>query len=465
MKVIVIGGGAAGMMAAIWAARSNNNVILIEQNEKLGKKLFITGKGRCNFTNACDIEDLFSNIVSNSKFMYSSFYSFSNEQVMDFFEELGLRYKVERGNRVFPASDHSSDVIKVLEKELRRLNVEIMLNTRVDEIIIDNDTVHGVVISDTTLRDSNKNKYSNSVNKSKKQLSGGKLTADKIIVSTGGVSYPRTGASDSGYRFAEGVGHSIVKAQPSLVPFEVKEDWCKELMGVSLKNVGIKIYVSDNFENNETVGNNETIGNNSSNIKVTGKDNSLSTKKIKRKLVFEDFGEMLFTHFGVSGPMVIKASAYIHKYLGKNIELSIDLKPALSEKQLDERILRDFEMFKNKQLSNGLEKLLLKSLIPVIIDYSGLDGNKRISEITKEERRILLDSVKNLKMHITGLRGWDEAIITKGGVNVKEIDPSTMESKKVKGLYFAGEVLDVDALTGGFNLQVAWSTGYLAGNS
>ena len=308
--------------------------------------------------------------------------------------------------------------------------------------IIDNDTVHGVVISDTTLRDSNKNKYSNSVNKSKKQLSGGKLTADKIIVATGGVSYPRTGASDSGYRFAEGVGHSIVKAQPSLVPFEVKEDWCKELMGLSLKNVVMTVYASDK-----------------------GKDNSLSTKKIKRKLVFEDFGEMLFTHFGVSGPMVIKASAYIHKYLGKNIELSIDLKPALSEKQLDERILRDFEMFKNKQLSNGLEKLLLKSLIPVIIDYSGLDGNKRISEITKEERRILLDSVKNLKMHITGLRGWDEAIITKGGVNVKEIDPSTMESKKVKGLYFAGEVLDVDALTGGFNLQVAWSTGYLAGNS
>jgi predicted Rossmann fold flavoprotein len=405
---------------------------LIEQNEKLGKKLFITGKGRCNFTNACDIEDLFSNVVSNSKFMYSSFYSFSNEQVMDFFEELGLRYKVERGNRVFPASDHSSDVIKVLDKELRRLNVEIMLNTRVDELIIDNDTVHGVVISDTTLKGSNKNKYSDSVNKSKIQLSGGKLTADKIIVATGGVSYPRTGASDSGYRFAEGVGHSIVKAQPSLVPFEVKEDWCKELMGVSLKNVGMTVYAADK-----------------------GKD----------KKIFEDFGEMLFTHFGVSGPMVIKASAYIHKYLGNNIELSIDLKPALSEKQLDERILRDFEMFKNKQLSNGLEKLLLKSLIPVIIDYSGLDGNNRISEITKEERRILLDSVKNLKMHITGLRGWDEAIITKGGVNVKEIDPSTMESKKVRGLYFAGEVLDVDALTGGFNLQVAWSTGYLAGNS
>lgn len=408
MKVIVVGGGAAGMMAAIWAARNNNQVVLIEQNEKLGKKLFITGKGRCNFTNACDIEDLFSNVVTNSKFMYSSFYSFSNQQVMDFFEELGLKYKVERGNRVFPASDHSSDVIKALEKELRRLKVDVLLNTKVDGLIIEEGSVVGVATK---------------INK---------LTADKIIVTTGGISYPRTGACDLGYRFAESAGHSIIKAQPSLVPFEVKEQWCKDLMGVALKNVALSISV---------------------------------TEKGKNKKIFEDFGEMLFTHFGVSGPMVIKASAYIHKYLENDIVLSIDLKPALDEKQLDERILRDFEMFKNKQLSNGLEKLLLKSLIPVIIEYSGLDGNKKISEITKEERRILLESIKNLKMHVKGLRGWDEAIITKGGVNVKEIDPSTMESKKVKGLYFAGEVLDVDALTGGYNLQVAWSTGYLAGIS
>ncbi len=408
MKVIVVGGGAAGMMAAIWAARNNNQVVLIEQNEKLGKKLFITGKGRCNFTNACDIEDLFSNVVTNSKFMYSSFYSFSNQQVMDFFEELGLKYKVERGNRVFPASDHSSDVIKVLEKELKRLKVDILLNTRVDGLIIEDGSVVGVATKTN------------------------KLTADKVIVTTGGVSYPRTGACDLGYRFAESAGHSLIKAQPSLVPFEVKEQWCKDLMGVSLKNVSLSINVTD---------------------------------KGKNKKIFEDFGEMLFTHFGVSGPMIIKASAYIHKYLKSDIILTIDLKPALDEKQLDDRILRDFEMFKNKQLSNGLEKLLLKSLIPVIIDYSGLDGNKKISEITKEERRILLESIKNLKMHVTGLRGWDEAIITKGGVNVKEIDPSTMESKKVKGLYFAGEVLDIDALTGGYNLQVAWSTGYLAGIS
>jgi hypothetical protein len=424
--VIVIGGGAAGMMAAIWAARNDNNVILIEQNEKLGKKLFITGKGRCNFTNACDIEDLFGNVVTNSKFMYSSFYSFSNQQVMDFFEELGLRYKVERGNRVFPESDHSSDVIKALEKELNRLNVDIRLNTKADELVIENDVLCGVIIQEK-INDNEKNRKNNSSNKKCK------LTADKIIVTTGGVSYPRTGASDSGYRFAQSAGHSVIKAQPSLVPFEVKEKWCSDIMGVALKNVGISIFVKDD--------------------------------KGKEKKIFDDFGEMLFTHFGVSGPMIIKASAYIHKYLGRNIEVSIDLKPALSEKQLDERILRDFELFKNKQLSNSLDKLLLKALIPVVIDYSGLDGEKKIAEITKEERKKLGESIKDLRVHVTGLRGWDEAIITKGGVNVKEIDPGTMESKKVKGLYFAGEVLDVDALTGGFNLQVAWSTAYLAGNS
>ena len=442
-KVIVIGGGAAGMMAAIWAARNDNNVILIEHNEKLGKNLFITGKGRCNFTNACDIEDLFGNVATNSKFMYSSFYSFSNQQVMDFFEELGLRYKVERGNRLFPASDHSSDVIKVLEKELRRLNVDIRLNTRADELIIENDVICGVCVHeikidnvkdgktksynyrDKIIINNNKNSKKNRDNKPYK------LTVDKVIVATGGVSYPRTGACDSGYRFAEDAGHSVIKAQPSLVPFEVKEKWCKDLMGVSLKNVGMSIFVNDD--------------------------------KGKEKKIFEDFGEMLFTHFGVSGPMVIKASAYIHKYLGKDIVLSIDLKPALTDKQLDERILRDFELFKNKQLNNSLDKLLLKSLIPVIIEISGLDGEKKISELTKEERIKLGNSIKDLRLHVTGLRGFDEAIITKGGVNVKEIDPGTMESKKVKNLYFAGEVLDVDALTGGFNLQIAWSTGYIAG--
>ncbi|MBQ8085870.1 MAG: NAD(P)/FAD-dependent oxidoreductase [Lachnospiraceae bacterium] len=445
-KVIVIGGGAAGMMAAIWSARNNNNVILIEQNEKMGKKLFITGKGRCNFTNACELEDFFGNVVSNPKFMYSPFYSFSNKQVMDFFEELGLRYKVERGNRVFPASDHSSDVIKVLEKELRRLNVDIRLNTKVDELVIDNNVVGGVCVHEMTnsnvnIRNSQKNNDIDNKNicnndgngKSTNKRKTYKLTADKVIIATGGISYPRTGASDSGYRFAKDAGHLIVDLKPSLVPFEVKEKWCKDLMGVSLKNVGMEIFVKDD--------------------------------KGKEKKIFNDFGEMLFTHFGVSGPMVIKASASIHKYLGKDIVLSIDLKPALSEKQLDDRILRDFEMFRNRQLNNGLEKLLLKSLIPVIVECSGIAGEKKISEITKEERRILGETVKNLKMHVTGLRGWDEAIVTKGGVSVKEIEPKTMESKIVKGLYFAGEVIDVDALTGGFNLQVAWSTAYLAGIS
>ncbi|MBR1598999.1 MAG: NAD(P)/FAD-dependent oxidoreductase [Lachnospiraceae bacterium] len=439
-KVIVIGGGAAGMMAAIWAARNDNNVILIEQNDKLGKKLFITGKGRCNFTNACDIEDLFGNVATNSKFMYSSFYSFSNQQVMDFFEELGLRYKIERGNRVFPASDHSSDVIKVLEKELRRLNVDIMLNTKADELIIENDAICGVFVREVKNGNVNNGKTNNKIyndsgrtikRNSDKNSKTYKLTADKVIAATGGVSYPRTGACDSGYRFAESAGHNVIKAQTSLVPFEVKEKWCKDLMGVSLKNVGMSIFVKDD--------------------------------KGKEKKIFDDFGEMLFTHFGVSGPMVIKASAYIHKYLGRDIILSIDLKPALNDKQLDERILRDFELFKNKQLNNSLDKLLLKALIPVIIGVSGLDGDKKISEITKEERKALGQAIKDLRLHVTGLRGWDEAIITKGGINVKEIDPGTMESKIVKGLYFAGEVLDVDALTGGFNLQIAWSTGYLAG--
>ena len=410
-KIIIIGGGAAGMMAAIWAARNGNQVTLIEQNEKLGKKLFITGKGRCNFTNACDTEDLFGNVVSNPKFLYSAFYAFSNQMVMDFFEELGLLYKVERGNRVFPRSDHSSDVIKVLEKELRRMGVNIQLNTRVNELLVEEGCVKGVTVQ-------------------KKDTKSGfsRFDVDCVIVTTGGVSYPRTGACDSGYRFARQAGHHVVKTEPSLVPFELKDTCCKELMGISLKNVSATIYADE-------------------------------------KKVYSEFGEMLFTHFGVSGPIIIKASAYIHKYLDKQLTLEIDLKPALDEKTLDDRLLKDFQSFQNKQLKNSLDKLLLRSLIPVVLDKSGLDGDKKINELTKEERHILGHTIKHLPFTITGLRGWDEAIITKGGVNVKEIDPGTMESKLVRGLYFAGEVLDLDALTGGFNLQIAWSTGYLAGIS
>lgn len=401
-KTIVIGGGAAGMMAAIQAARKGNQVTLMEQNEKLGKKLFITGKGRCNFTNACDVEDLFQNVVTNPKFLYSAFYTFSNDMVMDFFEELGLSYKVERGNRVFPTSDHSSDVIKALEREMRRLGVEILLHTKVKKLYIENNICKGVYVKDK------------------------KITADSVVIATGGISYPRTGACKDGYQFAEAAGHSIMKPQASLVPFELSDDCCKDLMGISLKNVSATIY-ADN------------------------------------KKVYSDFGEMLFTHFGVSGPIIIKASAYIHKYLEKDLRLTIDLKPALDEKTLDDRILKDFQLFQNKQLKNGLEKLLLKALIPVVIEKSGLDGEKKIHELTKEERRILGNTIKNLPFTIVGLRSFDEAIITKGGVKVKEIDPGTMESKLVGGLYFAGEVLDLDALTGGFNLQIAWSTGYLAG--
>ena len=405
-KVIVIGGGAAGMMAAIIAARNGKEVTVLEQNEKLGKKLFITGKGRCNFTNACDIEDLFGNVISNPKFMYSAFYTFSNNMVMDFFEELGMPYKVERGNRVFPVSDHSSDVIKVLEKEMRRLGVVICLNTKVKSLIIEKNICKGVEL----------------VNKKEK------IYADSVIITTGGVSYPRTGACKDGYIFAKQAGHTIVAPSPSLVPIELEEDCCKDLMGISLKNVSATIY-ADN------------------------------------KKVYSDFGEMLFTHFGVSGPIIIKASAYIQKYLQKNLSLTIDLKPALDEKQLDERILKDFQLFQNKQLKNALDKLLLRALIPVVIEKSGLDGDKKVNELTKEERRILGHTIKHLPFSIIGLRSWDEAIVTKGGVSVKEIDPGTMESKLTGGLYFAGEVLDLDALTGGFNLQIAWSTGYLAGLS
>ena len=405
-KVIVIGGGAAGMMAAIIAARNGKEVTVLEQNEKLGKKLFITGKGRCNFTNACDIEDLFGNVISNPKFMYSAFYTFSNDMVMDFFEELGMLYKVERGNRVFPVSDHSSDVIKALEKEMRRLGVVICLNTKVKSLIIEKNICKGVEL----------------VNKKEK------IYADSVIITTGGVSYPRTGACKDGYIFAKQAGHTIVAPSPSLVPIELEEDCCKDLMGISLKNVSATIY-ADN------------------------------------KKVYSDFGEMLFTHFGVSGPIIIKASAYIQKYLQKNLSLTIDLKPALDEKQLDERILKDFQLFQNKQLKNALDKLLLRALIPVVIEKSGLDGDKKVNELTKEERRILGHTIKYMPFSIIGLRSWDEAIVTKGGVSVKEIDPGTMESKLTGGLYFAGEVLDLDALTGGFNLQIAWSTGYLAGLS
>lgn len=405
-RVIVIGGGPAGMFASYFAAKSGHQVFLLEKNEKLGKKLYITGKGRCNITNAADMEELFEAVVSNRKFLYSAFYSFDNQSVMDFFHEYGLETKIERGNRVFPVSDHSSDVIKTLEKALKEVGVSILLNTKVKELLICEKAVQGVALCDET-----------------------KIMADNVVVATGGFSYQSTGSDGDGYRFAENSGHRLIPRTPSLVPFNIKENWVKELQGLSLKNVAIEI----------------TEG---------------------KKTVYSDFGEMLFTHFGVSGPMILSASASIKPELfQKELVLHLDLKPALDMEQLDKRLLRDFEENKNRQYKNSLNKLLPATLIPVFLENSGVDPEKRVNEITKEERLSIMSTLKNMTMTIEGLRGFNEAIITKGGISVKDINPSTMESKLISKLYFCGEVLDLDAYTGGFNLQIAWSTGYLAGIS
>lgn len=407
-KVVVIGGGAAGMMAAITAARKGMHVTLIEKNEKLGKKLFITGKGRCNITNAGDSEDLFNSIVTNKKFMYSSLNGFSNYDVLGFFDELGLPIKIERGNRVFPESDHSSDVIAALNKELRRQKVDVRLNTTVKDIIVKDNIACGVI---TVFGNVEK-----------------KVDADYVIVATGGNSYQSTGSTGDGYKFARKLGHDVTSILPALVPFTVKEEWEADLQGLSLKNISITVYDG-------------------------------------QKELYNDFGEMLFTHFGVSGPVILSASSFVAgKLKDKNLKLVIDLKPALSFEQLDERILRDFDEEKNKSFKNSLDKLLPKKLIPIVVMLSEIDGNKKVNEITRAERQRLVKLLKEFELTLTGLRGFNEAIITQGGVNVKEINPTTMESKLVKHLLFAGEVLDVDAVTGGFNLQIAWSTGYAAGN-
>ena len=403
-KVLVIGGGAAGMMAAVAAAGNSAQVLLLEKNEKLGKKLFITGKGRCNITNAADLEDLFSAVVSNPKFLYSSFYSFTNDQVISFFEELGVQTKVERGGRVFPVSDHSSDVIRALEREMDRLGVEIRLRTEVKELIIENSTVKGVLLS-----------------------SGKKMYVDAVIAATGGISYPSTGSTGDGYRFAGQCGHKVTELLPSLVPMEVKEWYARELMGLSLRNIEIRV----------------TDG---------------------KKKLYQEFGEMLFTHYGVTGPVILSASSIVGKKLKeKELTLHIDLKPALTEEQLDKRVLREFEENHNRQFKNAVDSLFPSKLRPIMVELSGIPEEKKVHEITKEERLHFVRLIKDFTMTLSGLRGYKEAIITKGGVSVKEIDPGTMESKLVKGLYFAGEVLDLDAVTGGYNLQIAWSTGYLAG--
>lgn len=399
-KVVVIGGGAAGMMAAYSASKYGADVTLIEKNEKTGKKIYITGKGRCNLTNDCEAEDFFKNIVSNPKFMFSAYYGFDSTQVMDLMESAGCPLKVERGNRVFPLSDHASDVISALGNLLKKNNVNICLNTEVT-----------------------------SVSKGCVYTNKGSFEADSIIIATGGLSYPLTGSTGTGYKWAENLGHSIKTPNSALVPVETVESDASMMQGLSLKNVSVKVY----------------------------KD---------KKILYKEFGEMLFTHFGLSGPLILSASGYYAKAgCPEETKISIDLKPALDEKQLDDRIRRDFEENINKCFKNSLDKLLPQKMIPVVIGRLGIDEDKKVNEITREERLSLCHLLKNFEYTISKCRSFSEAIITQGGVNVKEINPSTMESKLVAGIYFAGEIIDVDALTGGFNLQVAWSTGYLAGMS
>ena len=391
-RVAVVGGGAAGMFASIFAAKNGNEVHLFEKNERLGKKLFITGKGRCNVTNAADIETLLANVRANPKFLYSAFYGYSNDMVMDFFEKEGCRLKVERGDRVFPLSDHSSDIIATLERAMKREGVKIHLHHEV---------------------------------KSLDELKG----FDSIIVATGGMSYQATGSTGDGYRFAKELDMKVTDLIPGLVPLNIEGEIPKMLQGLSLKNVTAAIYDG-------------------------------------KKELYKDFGEMLFTHFGVSGPLILTGSSYISKQIKKGpLRLVIDLKPALTKEQLDARLLREFEEGKNKQFKNVLGGLFPSKLIPVMIDLSGIEPEKKVNEISRAEREAFINLIKGFELTITSLRGWNEAIITRGGVSVKEINPSTMESKNHPGIYFIGEVLDLDAKTGGFNLQIAWSTAYLAGIS
>lgn len=415
------------MLAAYSAAKHGHDVILLEKNEKLGKKVFITGKGRCNVTNACEVEDLFKNMISNPKFLYSSFYSFDNRAIVDLLAEYGCATKVERGDRVFPVSDHSSDVIGALTRALKDVGVDIRLHTEVKSLWMEKEDSSPISSEDTVLNNESKGvkqKIKGVITSNDK-----KLMADAVIVCTGGVSYPSTGSTGDGYRFAQDAGMDLVEARPALVPLECKERWCYELMGLSLRNVQVTV--------------------------MDGK-----------KKIFQDFGEMLFTHFGVSGPLILSASShYVKKYYGRELSLYIDLKPALTLEQLDKRVLRDFEENMNKQFKNALGGLFPTRLIPIMIELSGIDPEKKVNEISKEERQQFVSLIKNLPLTITGTRSFAEAIITQGGVKTKDVNPSTMESKMVYGLYFAGEVLDLDAVTGGFNLQIAWSTGYLAGSS
>lgn len=404
-RVIIIGGGAAGMMAAGTAAERGLSVALIEQNKMLGKKLMITGKGRCNITNACDdVETLLKNVITNNRFLYSAFYSFDNMQTIDFFENLGVKTKVERGERVFPVSDKSADVVAALRNYLIQNNVDI-IHDRVCKINAEDGKVCGVECEKR-----------------------GTMRADSVILATGGASYPATGSTGDGYDFASDLGHNITDLRPSLVPVTVAEDWISDLVGLSLKNISIKV------------------------------------KNNKNKTIYTDFGEMMFAHFGLTGPVILSASAHMKNIEKENYKIHLDLKPALDEKQLDDRILRDFSANINKDFINSLDGLLPKTLIPVIVELCGIDPHKKVNSVTAAERRQLTELLKNIEFNVLDFCPIEQAIITSGGINVREINPSTMESKLISGLYFAGEIIDVDALTGGFNLQIAFSTGRLAGS-
>ncbi len=413
MKTIVIGGGPAGMLAGISAAENGNKVIILEKMEKTGKKLLITGKGRCNITNNGDLDEFMKNIPENSKFLFSSFNQYSNKDIISLLNSEGVSTKVERGGRVFPVSDKSIDVLEALKRKLKKLNVEIKTNFEVTKILTENGVAKGIE------------------GKNKEQL-----FADKVILATGGMSYPVTGSTGDGYKMAKELGHTVTEIKPSLVPListGKSKELCQEMQGLSLKNIAIKIKCED-------------------------------------KEIYNDFGEMLFTHFGVSGPVILSASAVLVRYKNitklmqeNKVKLVIDLKPALDNQKLDHRILRDFEELKNKEFKNSLEKLLPRKMINTFIKLTGIDPEKRVNVITKEERKTIVNTLKNFEITLNGFGSIDEAIITKGGIGLKEINPKTMESKIIKGLYFAGEIMDLDAFTGGFNLQIAWSTGYSAG--
>ena len=413
-RVIVVGGGPAGMMAAITAAENGNEVIIIEKMSSLGRKLLITGKGRCNITSSLYMSEFIKNTPGNGKFLYSAFQNYTNKDIIEFLKEQGLEVKEERGNRIFPITDKSVDVLNCFIKKIKELNIQCKLDTTVEKILVQNNEIIAV--------------------RTNKEM----IKANKVILATGGKSYPLTGSTGDGYNIAKSLGHTIEKIKPSLVPLEVYEkEYCQSLQGLSLRNIEIKIIDKD-----------------------------------KKKTIYEDFGEMIFTHFGISGPTILSASAHLIKYKDidyllkkKNIVINIDLKPALSEEQLDERILRDFKEFKNKQFKHSLDKLLPKKMIPLIIKLSKINEDKKVNEITKEERKKIVELLKNFTITIKDFRPVDEAIITCGGISTKEINPKTMESKIIKGLYFAGEIIDVDAYTGGFNLQIAYSTGYTAGMS